>query len=149
MRQGIYKIAAIEHSGDESVRRSHLGRLAVVNGHTQVLEDTKGGFLARSFPDGIVDDRKQRRWSSLLASPYFQVTAEGLVDADSAQDMQHPEVKPEEVFDVVDAQGSRQILEAYGDNLFLDGRRQSQADTEELQRRIHLGELHLLPRAPQ
>ena len=145
MKQGIYKVSGVTHSPAVEKAR-HYGRIAIVNGHTHVLEDTKDGFLSRAFPDGVVDDMKQRRWASLVTSPYFRVSTEGLIDQD-AKDMPHPEVKPEEVFDVVDEHGTRQVLEAFGENLFLDNKRLDPRGVEELHRRIQLGELHLLPRA--
>ncbi len=145
MKQGIYKISGTQPGGGDS---RHYGRLAVVNGHTQVLEDTKDGILHRAFPDGIVDDLKSRRWASLLQNPYFKVSTEGLLD-DEAKEAIQPDVKPEEIFDVVDVSGTRQILEAFGENLFLDGKKLDPKALDELRRRIHIGELHLLPRTSQ
>jgi hypothetical protein len=145
MKQGVYKIAGLVHGNGSDVVRKHYGRLAVINGHTQVLEDTRDGFLSRAFPDGVVDDRKQRRWSQMASSPYFHISTEGLVDEDPV-DMPQPVVSPDEVFDVEDNYGTRQVLEAFGENLFLDGKRLSEQGVADLQRRVHLGELHLLPR---
>ena len=70
-----------------------------------------------------------------------------MLGVDAAEDMVQPEVRPEEIFDVVDENGTRKVLEAYGENLFLDGKRLDARGLEELRRRCHIGELHLLPRA--
>ena len=148
MRSGVYKIYGLEHAGDQVGKKTYYGRLAVVNGHTQVLEDTKDNFLSRAFPDGLVDDQKARRWHGLVSDPYVLVITEGLID-EAGDDMEQPDVNSEEVFDVVDHNGARQVLEAYGENLFLDGKKLDGRQIEEFQRRVRVGELHLLPREPQ
>lgn len=147
MKQGIYKISMVQHGpGTADETRRHCGRVAIINGHSHVLEDTKDGFLSRSFPDGVVDDQKQRRWHQMLNSPYFRVVPEGMLGVDAAEDMPQPEVKPEEIFDLVGEGGFRKVLEAYGDVLFLDGERLNEQQLNEMRRRIQIGELHLLPR---
>ena len=148
MRQGIYKIFGLEHAQDQLSKKRYYGRVAVVNGHTHVLEDTKDDFLSMAFPDGIIDSKKARRWDSMLQDPYVMVTTEGLIDQD-AEDMEQPSLNPEEVFDVVDQNHTKQTLEAYGENLFLDGKRLDQKQVEEFSRRVRIGELHLLPRSQQ
>lgn len=147
MKQGIYKIAMVQHGpGTADEAKRHYGRIAIVNGHSQVLEDTKDGFLSRSFPDGVVDDQKQRRWHQITNSPYFRVVPEGMLGVDAAEDMPQPEVKPEEIFDLVGENGLHKVLEAYGENLFLDGKKLDENALADMRRRINSGELHLLPR---
>jgi hypothetical protein len=145
MKQGVYKVSRVSHGDDDSEARQHVGRIAVVNGHTQVLEDTKDGFLSNAFPDGILDDQKQRRWAQMEHSPYFKISTDGL-PGDEVKPMDQPQMKPEEVFDIVDSMNKKQVLEVYGENMFLDGARITPQQFQELEARVKVGELHLLPR---
>jgi hypothetical protein len=148
MKQGVYRICEVKHGADDTEMIRHIGRIVIINGHTQVLEDAKDGRLGRIFPDGLIDDQKQNRWHSLTTSPYFRVSAEGLIGEDP-KEMEQPEVRPEEMFDLVDAVGEKKILESYGENLFMDGKRMTPEEVQKLQEDIRQGKQHLLPRVQQ
>lgn len=146
MNQGVYKIYSVQEDEKGNEARRYLGRLAVIQGSTHVLEDHADGILPHMFPDGKLDEAKEQRFTSLQNSAYFQVQTEGLVDTDNVRPMSQPVVKPDEVFSVIDDKtGTKQKLEAYGDSVFLDGKHLDAKALEVLQTQVRNKELHLVP----
>lgn len=141
MKSGIYRIYAVAHDGDDHEKQV-LGRVVVSNGHTHVVED-RDGRLSRVIPDGYIDAQKAERWRQLSASAYYAVVSEADLEP---EEIQQPEVKPDEVFEVIDdTLGTRRRLEVYADDLFLDDKHLEPREAEKLMNEIRLGHLHLIP----
>lgn len=139
MEPGIYKFY-FERNGNHE-NRKYLGRIAAINGHTTVLEDHGG--LAEAIPDGFLDDKKLKRWKQLETSAYYAVERE--VDLEPEEVKASP-VKPDEVFEVKDDRlGSTSRLEIFGDEAFLDDKRLTPAQLEELMTNVRNKYLHLVP----
>lgn len=146
MNQGVYKVFGNTEDERGRPERVYYGRLAVIGGHTQVLEDHHDGLLPHMFPDGVVDARKSARLANLQGSPYFDVVPEGLVDDAEPKEMQMPKAVPDEVFAVVDQHGQQQHMEVFGDDVFLDGRHLGAREIELLQTQVRNKEIHLIPK---
>lgn len=139
MEPGVYKIY-FERGGQQQ-NRKYMGRIAVINGHTTVLEDHAD--LATVIPDGFVDDQKLRRWKQMEQSPYYSVEPE--VDLEPQEVKANP-VKPDEVFMVRDDRlGTQSRLEIYGEEAFLDDKHLTPAQLEELMTNARNKYLHLIP----
>lgn len=139
MEPGIYKF--YYERGGQPANRKYLGRIAVINGHTTVLEDHAD--LAQVIPDGFIDDKKLKRWHQLENSAYYAVEPE--VDLEPNEVPADP-VKPDEVFMLRDDRiGSESRLEIYGDEAFLDDKHLTPAQLEELMTNVRNKYLHLIP----
>lgn len=145
MKNGIYKIYSVQEDERGAESHRYLGRLAVVQGSTQVLEDHGDGIVSQMFPDGVVDAQKAQRLAQIQESPYFQVQEEGLIDNENQRPMPMPAPRPSEVFSVIDQHGQKQKLEAYGEDIFLDGKHLDPKALEQLQTQIRNKELHIRP----
>jgi hypothetical protein len=145
MNQGVYKIFGIQEDEKGNEVRSYYGRLAVIGGHTQVLEDHHGGLVPQMFPDGLIDAEKTERFAQLQGSPYYAVVPEGIVDHGDPQQLQIPEPKPDEVFSVIDQHGQKQKLECFGEDIFLNGKHMTPRELETFQTQVRNKELHLVP----
>jgi hypothetical protein len=140
MKSGFYRIYTIS-AGKPG--KTYIGRVAVMNGHTEVLEDHGDGFVYRLIPDGPIDAAKSRKLDQIAQNPYLDLVNETDLDAKAQPE---PEIPPDEVFEVVDDHlGSRARLEVFGDQLFLDNKHLEDAEARHLLERVSRNELHLLP----
>ena len=144
MIPGVFKVWGI--LPDVSGEKLHFhGRLLVTEDSTYIVEDHHE-FLGRMFPDGPIDQQKERRWATLTRSPYLKIE-ESKENEPQPEMAYKSEAKPEATFDLIDQQGKKHHLEVHADdNLWIDGQHISEKDAERIFEQVRNQELKLLPK---
>lgn len=141
----LFRVYGISFTTDHKMTKKLMGRVFIHDGCLRILEDhTKE--LHHLLPEGPLSSQTIERIRDLRSSPYCEIVDENRLTAEHLPELNlnAEEVRPDAVFLVKDLRGAERRLEIWPNDVVLDGKSLSQAETQALMAQIEAHKFSLI-----